>query len=171
MHLAEAKQQGQTALALAPANYLGLIIQAKGALAVAQARAGATRAANSLCEEAEKLAEPLHDPQLTGSTSLSCAEAMLAGPEPQRALETALHAEENFGRLGKKDSEWRALLIAALASSRLEKPDAHQYATKANDRLSELEQEWGSENYKRYLLRSDVAYFRNQLDRLLKLQT
>ncbi len=172
MHLAEAKRQGQTALGLAPADYSALTIQAKNALALTQARAGATRAATSFCEEAEKLAEPLHDPQLTGTTSLSCAEAMLDGAESQRALETALHAQENFARLGKTDSEWRAWLIAAQASSRLGQADAaHQYAVKANDRLLELERKWTSEDYKRYLSRSDVAYFRNQLDRLLKPQT
>jgi tetratricopeptide (TPR) repeat protein len=172
MHLAEAKRQSQSALALAPADYSALMVDANNALALAQARAGATSAATSFCEEAEKLAEPLHDPQLTGSTSLSCAEAMLAGPEPRRALETALHAQENFARLGKTDSEWRAWLIAAQASSKLGQADAaHQYAAKANDRLLEVEQKWGSENYKRYLSRSDVAYFRHQLDRLLKPQT
>ena len=172
MHLAEAKRQSQNALALARADYPALTIQAKSALALAQARAGGARAADSLCEEAEELASPLHDPQLNSVTSLSCAEARLGGPEAQRALETALHAQENFARLGKKDSEWRAWLIAALASSRLGQPDAaHQYAAKANDRLLELEQEWGSENYKRYSTRSDVTYFRNQLDRLLKPQT
>ena len=69
---------------------------------------------------------------------------------------------------GKTDSEWRAWLIAARASKRLGNEAAtDEYASYAVNRLSELEQKWGSEAYNSYLTRSDVMYFRKQTQQLL----
>jgi tetratricopeptide (TPR) repeat protein/predicted Ser/Thr protein kinase len=168
LHLQKAKVESQKALELAPENYQALIIQAKDALALAQARAGIVRTSRLLCEEAVNIANPLNDPQLSNAALLACAEAMLDAGESQRSLETALLAQESFARFGKKDSEWRAWLIAAEASRRLSKTDAaHEYALNAANRLSEVEQKWGSEAYNGYLTRSDITHFRKQLDQLL----
>ncbi len=167
-----ARRQSDKALALAPDNYPSLTIQAKDVLALAHARTGASRTAKTLCEEAAKIADPLNDPQLSTSTLLTCAETMLDGGETPRALESALIVQEKAARLGKTDSEWRALLIAAQASMRLNKADsAREYATNAEQRLLELELKWGTENYKLYLSRSDVAQLRKQLDQILKPST
>ena len=109
------------------------------------------------------------DPQLLSASLLSSAEAMLDGGELQNALDTALRAQERFARYEKSDSEWRAWLIAAQASQRLgNKTTAHEYSSRAVAGLSDLEQKWGSEAYNGYLARSDIAYFRKQLDQLLK---
>ena len=60
-------------------------------------------------------------------------------------------------------------LIAAQASERLGKEaDANEYASRAVNRLSELEQKWGSETYNTYLTRADVIHFRKQAEQVLK---
>jgi serine/threonine protein kinase/Tfp pilus assembly protein PilF len=168
-HLQGARVKSEKALALAAKQYPDISIQAKNTLALAQARGGAVLSPKLLCEDAVNMATSLGDPQLLTGTLLSCAEEMLDGGETQRALETVLRAQESFARFGKEDSEWRAWLIAGQASRRLGKEaDAHEYASYAVNRLSELEQKWGSEAYSGYLTRSDITHFRNQLEQLLK---
>jgi tetratricopeptide (TPR) repeat protein len=167
--LDEAKFKSQKALDLATDQYPAVSIQARNALALAQARAGAVRSPKLLCKDAITIAMDSNDPQLLDSTLLSCSETMLDGGETQRALETALRAQQSFARFGKEDSEWRAWSIAAQASKRLGKEGAaSEYASYAVNRLLELEQKWGSEAYNTYLIRSDITHFRKQLDQLLK---
>jgi len=167
--LRESKLKSHKAIELAGSEYAAIAIQAKHTLALAQARSGDMREARPLCDDAVNMAAGTGDPQLLSSARLSCAEAMLDGGEAQHALETALQAQDNFARFSKQDSEWRAWLIAAQASSRLGKEAAaHEYASYAVNRLSDLEQKWGSEAYNSYLTRSDIMHFRKQTDRLLK---
>jgi len=65
------------------------------------------------------------------------------------------------------ESEWQALLIAARASEDLDdKSHAHEYAIRANDTLSKLEQRWGSQDYTSYLSRPDIQRFHKQLEQL-----
>ena len=167
--LRESKVKSHKALELAGSEYAAVAIQAKHTLALARARSGDMRGARLLCKDAVNVAAGTGDPQLLTSAWLSCAEAMLDGGEAQYALETALRAQDNFARFGKEDSEWRAWLIAAQASRRLGKEAAaHEYASYAVNRLSELEQKWGLEAYNGYLTRSDVMHLRKQTDQLLK---
>jgi len=169
LHFREAGLKSEKALELASDDYPALTIQAKDVMALAQTRAGITRTAKLLCQEALDIANPLNDPQLSNQALLSCAETMVDDGNPQRALDAALRAEKNFVRFGKTDSEWRAWLLAAKASALLrQEVNAREYASYANERLSELEQRWGAEAYKGYLARSDVMHFRKQLDQLLK---
>ena len=94
---------------------------------------------------------------------------MLDNGEVQKALETALSAQDSFARFGKPESEWRAWLIAAQATKRLGKEiAAREYASSAATQLSSLEQRWGAEAYNGYLTRSDVEHYHDQLDQLLK---
>ena len=167
--LRESKVKSRKALELAGSEYAAVAIQAKHTLALAQARSGNMRETRFLCKDAVNVAAGTGDPQLLTSAWLSCAEAMLDRGDAQYALETALRAQDNFARFGKEDSEWRAWLIAAQASRRLGKEAAaHEYASNAVDRLSELEQKWGLEAYNGYLTRSDVMHLRKQTDQLLK---
>jgi len=168
-HLRESKVKSDKALNLARSEYPAIAIQAKHTLALAQARSGVMRGTRLLCENAIEMATGTGDPQLLSGAWLSCAESMLDSSGTQHALETALSAQKNFARFGKTDSEWRAWLIAAMASKRLgNEAAAHEYASYAVNRLSELEQKWGSEAYNSYLTRSDIAYFRKQTEELLK---
>jgi len=168
-HLRESRVKSDKALDLAGGEYPAIAIQAKHTLALAQTRSGVMRGTMLLCENAIEMATGTGDPQLLSGAWLSCAESMLEGSRTQLALETALNAQQNFARFGKTDSEWRAWLIAARASKRLgNEAAADQYASYAVNRLSELEQKWGSEAYNSYLTRSDIMHFRKQTEQLLK---
>jgi serine/threonine protein kinase/Tfp pilus assembly protein PilF len=168
-HLRESRVRSDKALDLTGDEYPAIAIQAKHTLALAQTRSGVMRGTRLLCENAIEMATGTGDPQLLSGAWLSCAESMLDSSSTQHALETALSAQQNFARFGKTDSEWRAWLIAARASKRLgNEAAAGEYASYAVNRLTELEQKWGSEAYNSYLTRSDVVYFRKQTQQLLK---
>jgi len=96
---------------------------------------------------------------------------MIENGESLRALEAALRAQESFARFGQQDSEWRAWLVAARAGRRLdEETKSREYARNAGDRLSRLEQKWGTEAYKGYLTRPDVQHLRSQLNQAINPQ-
>ncbi|MGI8732819.1 MAG: hypothetical protein ACR2LM_05900 [Pyrinomonadaceae bacterium] len=81
-------------------------------------------------------------------------------------MSTALEAKELFARLGKNESEWRALVIAARASQVLgDKNRAGEYALRASDLLARLPEQMGSD-YESYLSRLDIQRLRNQLSEL-----
>jgi ATP/maltotriose-dependent transcriptional regulator MalT len=167
--LRESEVKSRQALVLAGTQYTDVAVQAKYALGLAQARSGRSRSGRLLCEEAVELATRTADPQLLSSALLASGEAMLESGEAQRALETALRAQESFARHGKQDSEWRAWLIAGQASRWLgNEAVAREYGSNAYARLSNLEQQWGSEPYSSYVIRPDIQQSRKQLDQLLR---
>ena len=89
---------------------------------------------------------------------------MLLAGDLQGALSNALQAQGVFNRLGQGASEWRALAIAALARGKLgDKIEAREYALRASDLLSKLEQRWGRENLNSFLGRADIQRLQNQL--------
>jgi tetratricopeptide (TPR) repeat protein len=164
-----AKIDSQKALDLAGTQSPDIAVQVYSALALAQARSGATRAGTLAGDKAVEIANGTNDPQLLSGALLASAEATLADRDAKRALEIALSVQQTFARFGKQDSEWRAWLIAALASSRLGNDTAaHEYSSNAVSQLSSLEQKWGAEACSGYLARSDIMRFRRQLDQLLK---
>jgi tetratricopeptide (TPR) repeat protein len=163
----ESKAESEAALDLANNQYQAVVIQAKGALGLALSRSGSPRAGMLVCDEAVQMAMRLGDPQLLSHALLDFAEAALESGDAQRALDSALRAQESFARFGKSDSDWRTWLIAARAEKRLgDANTAGQYAQRAATRLSELEQRWGAEGYNSYLQRPDITHFRKQLEHL-----
>jgi tetratricopeptide (TPR) repeat protein len=169
LRLRESEVKSRQALDLAGTQYIDVAIQAKYGLGLAEARSGRSRTGALLCEDAVKMAARTGDPQLLSGALLASAEAMLEGGEAERALATALRALESFARYGKRESEWRAWLIAGRASNRLGKEsEARNYASNAYDRLSSLEQQWGAESFSSYVTRRDIQQSRKQLDRLPK---
>ncbi len=154
-------------LDLADVHYQDIAVQAKITLGLAEARSGERRLGSQACAEAVELATSIGDPQLLSSALLASAETMLETGEVERALETALRAQERFAHYGQQDSEWRAWLIAAEAKQRLgDVTAAREYAVTAETRLSNLAQKWGPEAYNGYLARSDIRYFRRRLGQL-----
>jgi hypothetical protein len=113
------------------------------------------------------MAKQLNDPAQLASAQSAFAVALLLAGDSRSAATNALQAQEVFARLGQTESEWQALLIAAQASENLgDKNQARDYAMRARDAFSKLEQRWGSEDYKSYLSRPDIQRFRKQLERL-----
>jgi hypothetical protein len=84
------------------------------------------------------------------------------------AARTALEAREIFARAGRRDCEWLAWLIAARASKANGENDrARDYASRAQQVLSGIQQQWGNDNYNSYLNRPDVQISRKQLSEIV----
>jgi serine/threonine-protein kinase len=157
-----AKEHGQRVLALAGTQYAEAI-EAKRVTGLALVFSGAAQQGRGLCEEALSMASK-HDPSMISGAELALAQAMLENGDAQGALSNALRAQESFARVGRQESEWRAWLIAALASRRAgDETKAREYATRAADLLIGLGKKWEANAYGSYLTRPDVQYARTQL--------
>lgn len=164
----ESKLNAQKALDLAVNKYPDTASAAKLILGLAETRSGASRLGSHLCTEAVEMATGTGDPQLISSAWLALAEALLESGDAQRALKTAMQAQESFARYGQQDSEWHAWVIAAQADRQLgEQSAAREHASNAAARLSSLEQRFGPEVYGGYVNRPDVQQFRKRLNEML----
>jgi tetratricopeptide (TPR) repeat protein/predicted Ser/Thr protein kinase len=163
----DARDKAEKLLAIAGTQFPEISVNGRRVLGLAEAYGKAAAAGREKCAEAVELAKQLNDPLHLAGTQLALAEAMLLAGDSQGALNTSLQAQEVFARLGQQASEWRALVIAALASGKLgDKSKAQEYAVRANDSVSKLELRWGKENYDTFLSRPDVQRFRKQLDHI-----
>jgi len=164
----EAKKAGQEALDLSATQYRKVALQAKYTIGLADVFSGATKTGIKACEEAVGIAREVNAPQLISTSLLSLSEALVHGNDAKRAVENASQAQTIFARSGQQDSEWRAVLIAARASSLAgNKSAARDYASRADKLCSGLEQKWGKESYNTYLSRPDIQNYRKQLDQIL----
>jgi len=163
LQYAEAKKEAQMALE-ASAEFRDVTLQAKYTTGVAEALSGSAPAGQKLCEEALTEARALKSRSLITSAQLALAEVALLNKDSATALQTALDAEKIFGQSGQKDSEWRALLIAARASDLAgDKSTARDYASRADSACNALQQLWGTEAYESYLRRPDIQMYRKQV--------
>lgn len=160
---AEAKELSAKVIERAGTEFVNLSSDAKMVLAIAQSYGGAAAAGKQTAQSLLESVKQLNDPVLLANAQLTLAETMLAANDHQGALANALQAQEAFARMGQQASEWRALLIAALAQNSSDKVRAHEYAMRAKESLSKLEQRWTTESYNRYLGRPDIDRFRKQL--------
>ena len=168
LQYAEAKKEAQLAVD-ASAKFPDVLLQAKACLGRALALSGAGAEGRKLCEEALSAAQNLKSRPLMMSAQLALAEAMLVSKDLAAALQTALDAQKVFAQSVQKDSEWRALLIAARSSDLAgDKTAAQDYATRADQACSELPQKWGADSYESYLRRPDIQLYRAQLAQILK---
>ncbi len=63
-----------------------------------------------------------------------------------------------------EESEWRAWLLASVASQRLNDNDkAREQLAQAKAVLLQLQQKWGAEAFQKYLTRPDIQVYYNQL--------
>jgi tetratricopeptide (TPR) repeat protein len=156
----EARAKAEHALALAGDEYKSVTIEAKLAICLAQISSGAVREGKPNCEAAVKLAEEAGDNALLSRATLTLAEALLGAGDFQGARDRAASAQARFAKGGQQDSEWRAWLIAGLASQRLNDSDkGREQLAQAKAVLSQLEQKWGAEPYKSYLTRPDIQVY------------
>ena len=159
----EAKTEAQLALDLSE-KFPDVALQAKATMGLAQALSGAAAEGRKLCEEAVTIAQGLKSRSLITSAQLALAQAMLLNKENSAAIQTATEAQKIFGQSGQKDSEWRALLIAARASDAAgDKSAARDYASRADTACNALQQMWGANSYESYLRRPDIQLYRKQL--------
>lgn len=117
-----------------------------------------------LCRQAVEEATGAGDRVLFAGTQLVLAEALLHAGRFQEARDIAREATQQFGRSGQPESEWRALLIAGLASQRLaDATSARESLDRASRALSALQQKWGAAASESYMKRPDIQSYSNQL--------
>jgi len=163
---AEAMAECRKAIALANApQFAPTAAEARATLGLAQALSGARPQGKRSCAEALAVARTANDSPLLSNTLLASAEAALESGDAQGALRHASEAQGIFARTGRQESEWRARLIAALASKQVgDQMSARSQATRANDLLSELRKNWGTNAFNGYLAKRDIHLYRKQLD-------
>ncbi|HUQ34269.1 MAG TPA: tetratricopeptide repeat protein, partial [Pyrinomonadaceae bacterium] len=163
----EAKAKGKQALEMA-ASQPDVSIEAKYTLGLASALSGAKPEGKQLCDEALEAATRSGNPRFISGAQLALGQVLLEMNDAPRALATALEAQAGFSRAGQQDSEWRALLLAALAGQRAgDQVKAHEYGERASSILLAIQQQWGDAVFDKYLKRPDVQYLRKQLDEVL----
>ncbi len=163
--LREAEAQSRQALDLAGAEDKFVAVQGKYLMGLSQALGGRAPAGQALCQQASDAAVPLGDPLLIAKSQLALAEAALAAGDAKTALDMAKRAQTFFDGTGLSESNWRASLIAGLASQKANDPDsAQRYLTTAGSGLSSLQQKWGEEVFKSYVARPDIQGYRRSLD-------
>ena len=166
-NFANAKATAEKVVELAGTEFKGPATSAKIVIGLAEGYSGAKSAGKQTTSAAVDLAKQLNDPAQLASAQSAFAAALLLAGDSRSAATNALQAQEVFARLGQMESEWQALLIAAQASENLgDKNQARDYAMRAKNTFSKLEQRWGSEDYKSYLSRPDVQRFRKHLEQL-----
>jgi tetratricopeptide (TPR) repeat protein/predicted Ser/Thr protein kinase len=130
---------------------------------LAEAASGAADRGWRICEESLRTAAAVEDPWYSPNSRLALAEALLAEGSARRAHDEALAAREAFARLGRAESEWRALAVAGRAALLAgDSAEARDLFTRASALLSALEQSWGDAAAP-YLARPDVQQLRKGL--------
>jgi len=168
----DAQAKAEKAEKLAGTELQGTAAEASVSICFAQALSGSAKADAAKCQQAVDAARQANDPAVLAEALLVLATTMdRAGTAPD-AIKNALEAQQIFARAGRHDCEWLAWLIAARASKANGDSDkAREYATKAQDILSGIQQQWGNDNYNSYLNRPDVQLSRKQLSELISGKT
>jgi tetratricopeptide (TPR) repeat protein len=163
-----ARKYSEEAIELAGSTYPDVALGAKITLGSAQAFSGATAEGKRNCEEALAMAKKSGEEALISDAMLALAGALYEHGDFDQALTYALNVQERLARSGEQESEWRAWLIAAQCSIRMnDREQARQRLKRANDSLSTLQQHWGAEAFDRYQKRPDIQFTRKQLSEAL----
>ncbi|HUE81507.1 MAG TPA: tetratricopeptide repeat protein [Pyrinomonadaceae bacterium] len=160
----ETKANCQKAIEASGQQSEEVLAWAKYVLGFAQGSSGQGRTGQQTSREALEIAEKLNNQWLRLASMQALAQSQLASEDAKGALETAIQARALFSRSGQKDSEWRTLLIASLASLRLNDSEgAHKLAGAADEVLSQLTSKWSKETVNGFLSRPDVRFLKRQL--------
>jgi tetratricopeptide (TPR) repeat protein len=165
-HFADAESEAKRAFALNANNEHR--VEAKYVLGLAEALSGAKRQGQRTCQEAVDMARHANFQPLLPGALLALAEALLESGDVQGSLTNALEAQSLLERAGQQESEWRACLIAGLATLRTgDALKAREYATRVESLLSDLQRRWGAQDYNDYLTRPDIRNYRKSLSQIL----
>lgn len=166
-HFGDAKSRSDKALNLAGNLYPDVALGAKITLGLAQTASGAARDGKATCEEAVRMSQTAGDAQLQAKASLALAEALLAAGDTEGAVRIASQLEPTFEGWGALESLWRARLLMARAISR--SGDQTRLASQMErvaDAFSKLQQQLGTEDFKRFQERTDVQLLNKQMSEL-----
>ncbi|CAN5720990.1 hypothetical protein BH18ACI4_BH18ACI4_09110 [soil metagenome] len=158
--------EGKRARELAGSEYPSITVPADFTVGLAEALSGQVAVGRKHCEGAVNLARSQRNPVDLSQALLALAESALIAGDAQAAISTTAEAQPRFAAAKQHESEWRAWMIQALATEKLgDKLRAQQLSEKALSTLRRLEQDWGSEAYKKYLDRPDIKRLRAPLER------
>jgi len=159
-----ARKLGQKAIAESGIQYPSVTIEAKAVLCLAKLKSGGGKDSTSLCNEAVDEAKRGSDEALLSRVLLIQAEALLLGGDAPAAHSIAMQAQQRFASKGQLESEWRAWIIASLASQRNgDNAGSSEEKAKAMTVLQSLQDRWGNDSFAKYITRKDVQFYRNQL--------
>ena len=148
------------AITMAGQQHPEVTIQGKYVHGLARAYSGGQNDAQRFCEEALTAASSAGDFGLHSRALLAAAEAALARKDGQKALALATEAQQRFARGGQLESEWRGWTIIARANALLgNTAQSADQVTKASQIRGSLEQQWGTEAFKRYSSRPDIQVY------------
>ena len=163
-HFADAKRLSSQAVESAGTLYPDVVIASKITLGTALAFLGESRQGIRVCEEALELAQNAGEETLIFDAMLALAQVLYETGDVDRALTFASNVAVRLERSGELESEWRAWLVAARCDMRKRDwENARTRLTHANESLTKLQQQWGSEAFDRYQLRKDIQFSRKQL--------
>ncbi|HYJ87329.1 MAG TPA: tetratricopeptide repeat protein [Pyrinomonadaceae bacterium] len=162
--LHEASVEAKKVLGMTGTGSNSTAISAEYVLGLTQSLSGQAGEGRKHCEAAASAARNLRSPLLLSNSLLALAECALLAGDAQAASTVAGEAQQRFAAAGQNASEWRALLIEALAHEKSgDKTRSQHLALQASGILTALEQKWGNENYQTYLERPDVKESRQRL--------
>jgi tetratricopeptide (TPR) repeat protein/tRNA A-37 threonylcarbamoyl transferase component Bud32 len=140
-----------------------LLAWAYSNLGMAESFGGAHARAESLCEQAVRLAAPGTDDWIIIRAHYAHALALLGAGDAPGARAAALRALDIATRLGKTEKQWRALAVAGEASRLAGDYDsARDYFSRAASSLAQFEQSLGAEA-ESFRSRPDVQWLRGEL--------
>jgi serine/threonine protein kinase len=164
-------KEGRQALELSQNEFETVAVESLYTLGLAEVLSGRQNDGLRRCTEAHEAAKQLNSPALITTSLLTLAIAKLETGHANQALADALQARERFGRVGQKESEWRALLVAALAAKGLgDETATKDYAVLASQTLESFQQslETNGSSAESYRRREDVQSDISKLSSLLK---
>jgi tetratricopeptide (TPR) repeat protein len=136
-------------------------------ICVARVISGTPRAGISHCRDAVALAEKGADKKLFLGAQLAMAQAELASGNAEEANKIASQVQTELNKLRQPESEWQAILLAAMSNQRLGKLQlAYNQASQAAEILANLGNKWGEKFFALYRLRPDIKQQYQQLNAL-----
>jgi tetratricopeptide (TPR) repeat protein len=141
-------------------------VEAKRTLGLAYLSTGMKKEGLWQCKDATERSEAIKDPELIIAAQLALAEALLVNGDAGDALSNALRVQATSSTLGRREVEWRALLMASRAASRLSgenSRDASEYRERARTSFESLLSQWDSETSTGYRDRPDVKDYLEHL--------
>lgn len=163
------KPYAQKAETLAGNSQLhGTAAEASLTLCLGQVLSGAAKQGAAKCQQAVDEARQANDPAVLGESLLALAESWARAGDSSGAIKSALEAQQIFAHSGRRDCEWLAWLVAARASKASgDLEQTRDYAARAQQVLTSMQQQWEDTSYDSYLRRPDVQLSRKQLSEIV----
>lgn len=160
-------EESRKALRLSGQQVEEIFITSNIIMATATLRSGNIEQAERHCRSALAAAEKNGNSRLLAEIKLRQSEIFLSERKAAEALEEALSARIYFAGQQSPYSEWRALVLAAQASSLLGDSKALDYARLAENDFALFEQLWGKDNFDHFRKSRDTIFYRSLTDKIL----